>query len=230
MKRFFCIILGALCCVSAYASCVFADVLFESGTLGPTGVSWSDLANQSVPGTNISAFAYNGVRFELTEPALTTEIGGHFVAATSGTFFGAIVKLDDQNDFPDSGNLSSPDVLGHALLAFPTSSAEVFGGVELSLDPGWYALMFGSGLFGATTNGGAVRNGTDIGDPSYIAFHPNSGVTWIDVSAEFNNGRFILKGLSVPEPSISAAMIIFAMHIFLSRAALTAFRSGTDLL
>lgn len=179
-----------------------AEVLFESGTLGPTGVIWGDLENQVVPGTNISTFAYNGVRFELTQPAHTAEIGGHFVAKASGTFFGALVALDDEVDFPDSGDLSTPDVLGYTLLTFPTSSAEVFGQLERKLDPGWYAIVFGGGLFGATANGGAVRNGIDIGRPSYIAHGLN--LNWYNLNifgAFFDNHRFVIKGAFVPEPS-----------------------------
>ena len=52
-----------------------AAILYESGTLGPTGVSWHDLESQTVPGTNISTFAYNGVRFQLNRPCLPAESG-----------------------------------------------------------------------------------------------------------------------------------------------------------
>jgi len=180
-----------------------ADILFESGTLGPTGVTWSDLSSQTVPGTNISSFAFNGVRFRLNQPVITTEIGGHFVAPTTGTFFGAIIALDDENDFPNSGDLSTSDVLGATLLTFPVSSAEVFGQLPLSLDSGWYALVFGSGLFGATADGGAVRNGVDIEDPAYIAFQPASAFGWVNITT-FPNHRFVVKGAIVPEPAVLA--------------------------
>jgi len=207
MKRAFCISLATLCYFSIHVNGAFADVLFESGTLGPTGVSWMDLQAQSTPGTNISTFAYNGVRFEFTQPVLTDKIGGHFVAATEGTFFGAIVELNGASDFPNSGDLSTPDVVGHALLAFPSSSAEVFSDLKLALTPGWYALVFGSGLFGATTDGGAVRNGMDIGNPSYIAFQPSSAFGWVNITT-FPNHRFVVKGVVVPEPGVLALVSI----------------------
>ncbi len=203
--RSFSMLVVMLSCPFA-ATQVNADILFESGTLGPTGVTWSDLSSQTVPGTNISSFAFNGVRFRLNQPVITTEIGGHFVAPTTGTFFGAIIALDDENDFPNSGDLSTSDVLGATLLTFPVSSAEVFGQLPLSLDSGWYALVFGSGLFGATADGGAVRNGVDIEDPAYIAFQPPR---WSNLTSLFDNHRFVVKGTVVPEPS-TIALVVFA--------------------
>ena len=133
-----------------------ADILFESGTLGPTGIPYSLLSN-TVPGTNINQFVFPGVRFQLTQRAVTSAVGGHFVEEFGGTFFGAIVALDDESDFPDSADLSTPDVLGFSILAFPNPSAEVFGDLEIHLDSGWYALVFGSGLFETYGSGGASR-------------------------------------------------------------------------
>jgi len=193
---------------------VSAAVIYESGTLGETGVPFSELGG-SVPGTNIKDVVFTGVRFELNQPVITSEVGGHFVAPVSGTFFAAIIALNNGNDFPQSGDLSTPDVLGKTLLTFPTSSAEVFGDLTLSLEPGRYALVFGSGLFDATTNGGAVRNGTDIGDPTYIGHQPGAG--WFNLAAlpsKFENHRFIIKGTVVPEPSTLGLIILALVFIW----------------
>lgn len=195
-----------------------AGTIFESGTLGPTGVSWSDLTSQVVPGTNVSDSVFVGVRFQLNEHVVTSEIGGHFVAAESGTFFGAIVALDDDDDFPDSDDLTTPDVLGLTLLTFPMSSDEVFADLALPLDPGWYALVFGSGRFQATANGGAVRNGSDIDSPTYIVSFP-AGTGWHDLTFSLPNHRFVLKGQVVPEASskIQVLMALFCL-LFRTRA------------
>ena len=209
MKRFTvaCFVVGIL----AMSDASRAAILFGSGTLGPTGVSFDDLGGV-VPGTNIQNVIFAGVRFELTQPVITTEIGGHFVAPVVGTFFGAIIALNDANDFPDSEDLSSTDVLGNTLLTFPVLSDEVYGDLNLSLDPGWYALVFGSGLFGATTNGGAVRNGLDIGDPSYIAFGPN--LKWFNLDIfqnPFDNHRFVINGNFVPDPSTLSLLLLIVL-------------------
>jgi len=184
-------------CGHPFISTASADILFESGTLGPTGT-----AEGAIPSTNVSAGVYPGVRFQLTQPVKTEQIGGHFVDDLGGTFFGAIVKLEDATDFPDSADLSTPDVLGATQLTFPVLSAEVFGDLSLSLNPGWYALVFGTGRFGTSGSGGALRNNPDIGDPAYIGLHLGDGwFNFADLSdvLDFSNHRFVING--VPEPS-----------------------------
>lgn len=194
-----------------------ADVLFESGTLGPTGISWSDLENGTVPGTSVNQFVFPGMRFELTQPVRTTSIGGHFASQANGEFFGAIVAIDSANDFPNSNDLSTPDVLGTTTLTFPNPSAEVFGDLELELDSGWYALVFGSGLIETNGSGGAVRNGADIGDPVYIGYGPN--LHWFNLDTlplPFDNHRFVVMGEIVPEPG-SLVLVLFAIYAFAFR-------------
>jgi hypothetical protein len=186
-----------------------AEIIFESGTLGPTGATFGDLQTATVPGTNVNSLVFPGVRFELSQAVDTSQIGGHFVERMSGTFFGAIIKLDDENDFPNSSDLSTSDVRGTATLTFPDPSAEAFGNLNLSLEAGWYALVFGSGLFGASGSGGTVRNGMDIGDPSYIAFEPN--LQWFNLDIlqnPVNNFRFVVMGRFIPEPSTIVLLLI----------------------
>jgi hypothetical protein len=207
---------------------VRGEVLFESGTLGPTGVPWSQLTSGDVPGSVISPTVFTGVRFRLDESAITTQMGGHFGSPANGTFFAAVVALNSGSDFPDSGDLTSSDVLGETLLTFPGPSAEVFSEIHLSLDPGWYALVFGSGLFGASGSGGALANNPDIGNPSYIAFQPLSGIPWLDLGTFITDLRFVVKGRIIPEPSISA-LLISASLFFLSSRARIARRSATAL-
>jgi hypothetical protein len=209
MKRVFCIILAVLCYFSTHANGAFADVLFESGTLGPTGIPQG-----SVDATNITPNVFTGVRFELSQPVITTQVGGHFVDLSNGTFFGAVVKLNDQNDFPDSGDLSTPDVLGAAELTFPVPSDEVFGDLNLMLDPGWYALVFGSGLFGTSGDGAAPRNGTDINDPMFIGWQPGPGFGWGNlINPIFRDHRFVVRGIVIPEPASLVLMIIGALCV-----------------
>lgn len=190
-------------------------VLFESGTLGATGISESDVISQAVPGTNVSDVVFIGSRFELHVPAQTTQVGGHFVNAEGGTFFGAIVQLDDEMDLPDSEDLAAADVLGSTQITFPQQSREAFGNLDLLLSPGWYAVVFGSGLFGTTSNGLSVRNGIDIGSPSYISLQPGSAFGWNDFSIQPNH-RLVVMGVPVPETSTGSLFLVasvgFLMH------------------
>jgi hypothetical protein len=128
-----------------------AATIFESSTLGPTGI----LRSQVTGGSNVGPFVFVGVRFHLEQSALTTHIGGHFVKnnAADQSLFGSLIALADANDFPDSGDLSTPDVVGTTSLSFPEPSNEVYGVISERLALGWYALVFGSGLFGATGSG-----------------------------------------------------------------------------
>lgn len=190
-----------------------AAVIFESGVLGPTG-----LEKGAVAASVVASDVFAGVRFQLTEPVVTSQVGGHFVDRSNGTFFGAIVRLDNENDFPNSGDLSTPDVLGAAVLIFPVPSAEVFGNLAIALDPGWYALVFGSGLFGAAGDGAAPLNNPDIGSPTYIAFQPGAVSGWgVLLNPIFRNFRFVVNGQVVPEPStvglISVAVFALMAHL-----------------
>ncbi len=193
---------------------ICAATIFESGTLGPTGIPQG-----SVTASNITSNVFAGVRFKLSTPVKTTRIGGHFVDRNNGTFFGAIVRLTDENDFPDSGDLSTPDKLGSVVLTFPVPSAEVFGDLDLLLDPGWYAIVFGSGLFGTSGDGAAPLNNPDIGLPSYIAFQPGSVSGWNNlINPLFRNFRFVVEGNKVPEAStVVILMTGFLLSMFHDR-------------
>lgn len=215
VRRFAVLNLAAALALMFATTSATAATIFESGTLGPTGIP-----RGVVPGANVSSDVFNGVRFELATPVITTQVGGHFVGSvgTTDTLFGAIVKLADENDYPDSADLSTPDVLGSTKLTFPEPSAEVFGDLSLSLDPGWYALVFGSGLFGASGNGAMPLNNPDIGNPTYIGFQ--SGTGWFNLSTlsdafEFEDYRFVVKGTAIPEPAtVAIALMAFFSYLF----------------
>jgi hypothetical protein len=185
-----------------------AYTVFETATLGPS---------ESTPlsGAGIYFDQFLGVRFDLTSNVSTASIGGHFgtsnTAIGNNQFFGAIVALSDANDFPDSSDLSTPDVLGTTLLTFPRPSADVSAPLFTSLQPGHYALVFGSGLFGATGSGGAaIDDNNQIGTQDWIDYRP--AYNW-HVS-NLNNVRFFITG--VPEPhsvSLVAAGAICAFGV-----------------
>jgi hypothetical protein len=179
---------------------VSGAILYESGTLGPTGVTWEQVTTDQTLGVNVSPIVYGGVRFRLNSPVATTYVGGHFVGRPDAgdSFFGAIIQLDGDSDFPNSTNLSTSDVRGTTLLTFPDVSGEVFGELDLLLEPGWYALVFGSGLFNSTGAGASLRNNTDIGAPDYIGVQLGSG--WGERASQ-DGKRFFVLGNIVPEPS-----------------------------
>jgi hypothetical protein len=200
-------------------TCAQATIIYQSATLGPVDITKEQVFTGDVPASNVVHFNFVGARFEVKETSLTTRIGGHFLGGfDNDTFFGALVRLTDPIDFPDSVDLSTPDVLGSTLMLFPEPSSEVFGNLSVELTPGWYAVMFGSGLFGATGRGAVVRNGTDRGSPDYILCQPSNG--WFNLAdlgfPGFGNQRFVIEGHVTPEPT-SVGLVVAASCVLLSR-------------
>jgi hypothetical protein len=153
----------------APASRPCSDTIFESATLGPSGTS----------GYGVGVLDYHGVRFELSETASVDAIGGHFLAADPGNIFGAIVRLTGPSDMPDSVDLSTPDVLAHAILSPPTPSGDVSSSLTAQLEPGWYALVFGSGLFGATGSATARLQNTTLDGQIILTTSRHDPLRWV---------------------------------------------------
>jgi hypothetical protein len=163
-------------------------VIYESATFGTTAQTGGPLVNSG---------QFLGVRFQIFLPTNITSIGGHFLEdGGDADFFGAIVALTSFSDFPDSSNLSTSDVIGSTLLSPPAASNDVSGSISLTLTPGIYSLVFGSGLFGATGSGLAPSNNTDIGSPSY--FFRNLAPIYLN--GGFSRTRFFVEGTVVPIP------------------------------
>lgn len=181
-----------------------AEIIYQSGSLGATGVSREEVFSQDVPGSNLASFNFVGVRFQIVDQdVLTSRIGGHFVGGfADSSFFGAIVSLTDGLDFPDSLDFSTVDIVGATTLTFPESSTEVFGDLSVRLEPGWYAMVFGSGLFGTTGRGVALANNSDIESPSYVIGQPDE--QWFEASRFAPSGSryyFVVEGNVIPEPT-----------------------------
>ncbi len=93
-------------------------------------------------------------RFEVTSTTTLGNVGGVFRNTTSGTVdvFAAIVSLTGSTDLPDSTDLTTSDVIGTTLVSIaPTGSTpgEFEGTINLELTPSFYAIVFGTGAFGA---------------------------------------------------------------------------------
>jgi hypothetical protein len=130
--------------------CAHGFTLFESATLGPTG--------PTPGGLEVSSLQFVGVRFQVSQMATTSVVGGHlyetpFQPLGNHQIFGALVELSGPNDVPDSFDLSTPDVLSTTLLTLSPLSGDVSAPLSETLTAGWYTLIFGSGLFGATGHG-----------------------------------------------------------------------------
>jgi hypothetical protein len=121
-----------------------AVLIYESAVAGPYNAG----------GFGYDDVVYMGSHFTLTSPASITAVGGHFMY-TVGTSFAAIIAAP-ANSVPafEVEDLAA-NALAHAV--FSTPSGNIFSDVTIplsvSLPAGEYALVFGSGLFGATGEG-----------------------------------------------------------------------------
>jgi hypothetical protein len=186
----------------------FAFTVYETGALGPTGLT-------SNIGAGIYSDQFIGVRFAVNSDVTTTAVGGHFGTQSfvgNNQFFGAIVALSGPSDFPDSADLSTPDVLGATLLTFPGPSADISAPLSVSLAPGNYALIFGTGLFGATgEGGGAAFNNNMIGVPDFISYRTLD--QWN--VATIDGARFFITG--IPEPNTAVLILMAFTQMILTR-------------
>jgi hypothetical protein len=132
--------------------------------VGSTSVSLAgptlfETANGSTT-TNFTGFDDNVFfmhRFQVAAPVQLESVGGTFGNFSDFpiTPFAAIVALTGSSDVPNSNDLTTSDVLGTTLLS--SIPADEFDGIErtgqisLNIAAGWYALVFGSGKFGASS-------------------------------------------------------------------------------
>jgi hypothetical protein len=205
----------------AWGSLGRAELIYESATTVSTG----DTMN-SIGGTQTDLEFYSGVRFLLDEAVMAEAIGGHFatpLAVGNGQIFGVIAALDDGLDVPDLDT----DVIAQTLLTLPTPgfSDNVSGSVSALLQPGWYALVFGSGRYGATsdfasaikTNGsGPVNDGIDV----TFALRTSDNALFLQAPG----ARFFLEGRYggasvIPEPGAALLTGLGLLGVGLARAA-----------
>ena len=168
-------------------------ILYESATLGGNG---------SPRRFGIGANQFLGVRFQVESKATTSRIGLNQMKG-SGEIFGAIVRLTGPTDSPDSADLSTDDLVGSVSITVDAAQGEYGAHLPVVLDPGWYALVYGSGLFGATGSAEVPGNDTDIGTPSY--FFRDGGGNYLNGT---DGVRYFVEGLGDTLVSGSSATVL----------------------
>jgi hypothetical protein len=118
--------------------------------------------NELNPGLVLSSMFWPGFRFEVPAGAsvTTTAIGLNVQSSSAGTVFAALVRLTSMSDAPDAADLTGSDVLATTTVALPggASSVTATAPIGVTLTPGWYAAVFGTGAFGATIASASVHS------------------------------------------------------------------------
>ena len=149
-----------------------------------------------------------GAAFTLTSTTNITGIGAQFGGFPSGDIFGAIVSLSGPDAFPTGASTDLASIaLGHVLFSVPEATAiDVTAPLALTLGPGTYGVVFGSGQFGATGFAGLGWENTPVGDPNM--FRSLFSDDW----EAFNDPgvRMFVEGDAVSETPLPAALPLFA--------------------
>lgn len=176
--------------------------------------------------TFIACGAFPGQRFEVVNRVTVSSAGATLVASSrweqgNGKIFAAIVSLDSPMDSPGSDDLSSSDVLGATTLLIPSQervSENVAAKLLLDLDPGWYAIVLGSGRFGATAQAGVTLMPL-AGQLLPIGGFGDSPTGWFNdtfgaIDDELLTQRMFVDTELVPEPATSVVLVTVYLCLF----------------
>ena len=192
-----------------------ADVIvFQSSLMGAPAFG----------GYSLSSNQYLGARFHISAPTQIIAVGGnigggwfHSDGSTSGaTVFGSIVPLSGPTALPSNTTFET-DVLGVTVFTTPNGfhdpSADLRAPLALTLQPGWYGLVFGAGAFGTPAlpnSGNMPSDNTPIaGNESYFAYQPITGtgqLAWVQFPT--SGLRFVVVGIPEPSPLALASIAV----------------------
>lgn len=154
-------------------------------------------------GTSISPSQYLGARFTISQPALISGVGGHVKSyGTDGedrTIFVSIAPVTTPEGFPSDTTLS--ESLFSATLEppynlvgpYPYQVPETIVPTDFVVPAGNYAIVFGSGLFGATGSAWMPLSGPIQSLPWFFSMNRNSGDYWRNLNEQ--PMRFVVEAL-----------------------------------
>jgi len=169
----------------------FADLILETATAGIGGNGAYPVYTDALTGTGDGTDAgsnFIGAAFATGSPITALQVGANVDAFGSGSVFAEIVPLASLASLPDvAGSLISwlqSNNSGDALLTAPATAGDASTVINFAtaLSPGSYAVVFGSGLYGAT---GEI-NLTDGNNPtgSHNIFSSTGGDSFQPIGAQ----------------------------------------------
>lgn len=174
-------------------------ILFESSAPGQAG-----------GGLVVSDTHFHGQTFRIDRPVRVTAIGSQFRAFNDTSVYGAVYALGTPVTRPPV--VDEATVLATTLLSIPGGNVvgEVYGEIDITLEPGWYSIGFGSGRYGATASGANVTivpTGNPMASQSYgpYSVHLDTGVSVLQATSP----RFIVRGVVTDDRPIDDSAFVF---------------------
>ena len=137
----------------------------------------------------------------MDDPVQLEQVGASFYAINeSDTFFAAIIAFDLGYDLPRGLPFEDGEVLGTTILQPGTNLTDALASISLTLNPGNYGIVIGTGLYGASGIGGMPNNNEDHIHSSYFRWSdiPMQTPEWAFAGDGY---RFLINGQIIPEPS-----------------------------
>jgi PEP-CTERM motif len=166
------------------------------------------------------AASFFGADFTVSQVTTISSIGARFAdtarqshngANGDGSIFGAIVQVDPVTGLPANPvETLMSIVLGSAVFT-PTTDGDNSTPLSVTLQPGTYGLVFGSGLLGATGVADLLAGNDPVGSPSIFVndFAP--------FASDPNETDIRLFATAVPEPG--SLMLLLSAGIMFAGAA-----------
>jgi hypothetical protein len=171
-------LLSAVLAAMTVAAPAFAGVNYQTAIAGSSPFGGYTVSSDSVTGNGDGTDAgssFIGAAFTVTGAPLTTlQVGANFDQFGSGQIFVAIVPLTTFTSMPVvfSSNIITSiqsSALGHGLLTAPATAGDASIQINAALPDGDYAVIFGSGLYGATGSANLTDGNIPVGSPNIFA-------------------------------------------------------------
>jgi hypothetical protein len=163
-----------------------------SYTLFQTALATPDHPTSNSFGGVSNAF-FRGVGFRVERPTEISRVGAYMEG--SGPVFAAIVRTDGIFSDVEPPDLSG-DVIATTLINLPGTSngANHTADIQATLDPGTYALVFGSGRFGADGEASVRFGHIPNGDWTPFGIRQSDGMQFFSVGGH----RYVVEAKSAP--------------------------------
>jgi hypothetical protein len=177
--------------------------------------SWESAAHSIYPQQDmvpvIASIQFIGTCLYLEESIHVQSIGASvFGASDDTTLFMALISMDSSSSLPSGNPFTEDEVLAHTTLNIGTELNDYWAAMDISLAPGYYGLVIGSGLYGTTGAGAMPNNNYDHLFSEYFSwtsvspYNPYDPIPLADDGAWYSGGdgyRFLMEGDVIPEPS-----------------------------